>query len=474
MTTIAVLGAGFSGSLLTLHLLRRCPDTTRVVLIERNSKFGTGLAYSTGNPNHILNVPAGRMSAFRERPDDFLNWLRGYMSQTSADAEPTGATFAPRSAFGLYIRGLLTEERKRCGPDRLRLIRGDAVSLNHNADPLRIGLSDGREVEADYAVLAVGNFPPEPLPGANPAFYDSPFYRPDPWGPDTVTDLDPAAPVLLLGTGLTSVDAVISLLDTGHTGPIHALSRRGLLPRRHANVPRPAHRPAPYPTSVRALTRLLRSEAERALAEGAGWQPVIDDLRPFTSDIWQAMPLAERARFLRHMRPWWDVHRHRMAPQVAHRIAEATSIGQFHRLVGRVRRYDVVDDHVEVHYQPRGQTELQTLQVERVINCAGPGADYDRITDPLIQGLLTNGTVRPDPLRLALDVTAHGALLDRSGGVSRRLFALGPVTKGTFWEITAVPDIRAQAERVADYMSALVKSAPPAQKPESRLVTSST
>jgi uncharacterized NAD(P)/FAD-binding protein YdhS len=155
-----------------------------------------------------------------------------------------------------------------------------------------------------------------------------------------------------------------------------------------------------------------------------------------------------------------------MAPQVAHRIAEATSIGQFHRLVGRVRRYDVKDDHVEVHYQPRGQSVLNTLRVARVINCAGPGADYDRIRDPLIQGLLSSGTVRPDPLRLALDVTANGAMLNRSGGVSRRLFALGPVTKGAFWEITAVPDIRAHAERLADYLSSLVKSIPPAPKPE--------
>lgn len=465
MTTIAVIGAGFSGTLLALHLLRRCPPSTRVVLIERNSKFGTGVAYATGNANHILNVPAGRMSAFQERPDDFLEWLCRQPDNPCADATPNGGTFAPRQAFGAYVRALLNDELQRSGPDRLRLVRGDAVGLDRSGHPLRISLTGDRGIEADYAVLAVGNFPPEPLPAADPTFYDSGFYRPDPWAADALTGLQPDAAVLLLGTGLTTVDAVISLLDLGHTGPIWALSRRGLLPRRHAAVARLAQHPVPYPTSVAALTRFLRAEVHRAEAQGSGWQPIIDDLRPFTVDLWQAMPLQERQRFLRHLRPWWDVHRHRMAPAVAERIDAAQASGQFRRLVGRVRDYAIGGDRVEVIYQPRGKTSTASVEVARVVSCAGPGADYDRIADPLIQVLLRDGIVRPDPLRLGLDVTANGALLDRSGAVSRRLFALGPVTKGAFWEITAVPDIRRQAERLADQMAGLVKAAPPRLEP---------
>jgi uncharacterized NAD(P)/FAD-binding protein YdhS len=461
VTTIAIIGAGFSGTLLSLHLLRRCPASTRVVLIERNSRFGTGVAYATGNPNHILNVPAGRMSAFQERPDDFLDWLRAQPDQPCGETPPGAGTFAPRQVYGTYIRSLLNEERKVSGADRLRLVRGDAVGLDRSSHPLRIRLSGDRCIEADYAVLAVGNFPPEPLPVADPGFYDSGAYRPDPWAADALTALAPGDPVLLLGTGLTSVDAVVSLLDRNHAGPIFALSRRGLLPRRHAAMPRAVQRLIPYPTSVAALTRLLRAEMRQAEAEGSGWQPIIDDLRPFTADIWQAMPLTERQRFLRHLRPWWDVHRHRMAPAVADRIDAASASGQFRRLVGRVRTYVIRGDRVEVTYQPRGQTSPASIEVARVISCAGPGADYDRIADPLIQGLLRDGIVRPDPLRLGLDVTPGGALLDRSGAVSRRLFAMGPVTKGALWEITAVPDLRCQAERLAEQMARLVKAAPP-------------
>jgi uncharacterized NAD(P)/FAD-binding protein YdhS len=460
MTTIAIIGAGFSGTLLSLHLLRQCPPPTRLIFIERNSQFGRGLAYATGNASHILNVPAGRMSAFHDRPNDFLDWLTSQPESVRGGIAGPG-TFAPRRLFGAYIRALLNDEIKRSGRERLELVRGDVIGLDQTAHPLVLTLDRNRTVQADMAVLAIGNFPPEPMPIANPGFYDTPFYRSDPWAADAVTDLDPDASVLLVGTGLTTVDAVISLLDQGHRGPIHALSRRGLLRRRHAGVPLPAPEHKPFPTAVNALTRFLREETRRAIAQGSGWQPVIDELRPFTVDVWQAMPLQDRKRFLRHLRPWWDVHRHRMAAQVADRVDAVRASGQLRVVVGRVRDYAIKDDVVEVHFRPRHQDDLATIAVNRVINCAGPGADYDRIQEPLVRDLLRDGVVRPDPLRLGLDVTGNCALLNRKGAISRRLFAVGPVTKGAFWEMTAVPDIRRQTEKLAEYLAALVKAAPP-------------
>jgi uncharacterized NAD(P)/FAD-binding protein YdhS len=461
MTTIAIVGAGFSGTLLSLHLLRHCPPPVRLVLIERNSQFGRGLAYATGNASHILNVPAARMSAFHDQPDSFLNWL---ISQPGG--ENTGPqTFAPRRAFGAYIRALLNDEIKRSGRDRLELVKGDVTGLDRSTHPLLLSLDRDRTIQADFAVLATGNFPPEPVPVADKGFYDSPLYRPDPWASDALTDLDPDAPILLLGTGLTTVDAVNSLLDQGHRGPIHALSRRGLLPRRHASVPIPAPEHEPFPTAVNALTRFLRKESARAIAEGSGWQPIIDELRPFTVDMWQTMPLPDRRRFLRHLRPWWDVHRHRVAGPVADRIDAARASGQLRILVGRVRQYAIDGDRAEVLYRPRQKDTLVPINVARVVNCAGPGADYDRIPDPLIRGLLRDGVARPDPLRLGLDVTGNCALLNKDGAISRRLFAVGPVTKGTFWEMTAVPDIRRQTEKLAEYLAALAKAAPARPSP---------
>jgi uncharacterized NAD(P)/FAD-binding protein YdhS len=320
-----------------------------------------------------------------------------------------------------------------------------------------VTLDRGAPIEADLVVLAVGNFPPAPMPVPDPSFYDSELYRADPWAPDTLTELDPAAPVLLIGTGLTMVDAVVSLLDQGHHGPIHALSRRGLLPRRHlAGSPLRETR-QPYPTSVAALTRFLRHEARQATAEGGDWRPVIDTLRPFTQDVWQALSLEDRARFLRHLRPWWEVHRHRMPGLVADRIDAARERRQLHIHSGRVGAFRMEDNMVEVAYRPRGTEIVETLLAARVVNCAGPGADYDRITDPLVRLLLREGIARPDPLRLGLDVTATCALRLSTGAISRRIFAVGPVTKAAFWEMTAVPDIRRQCELLAQHLASLVK-----------------
>jgi uncharacterized NAD(P)/FAD-binding protein YdhS len=187
----------------------------------------------------------------------------------------------------------------------------------------------------------------------------------------------------------------------------------------------------------------------------------VDGLRPFTQDIWQAMSHEDRLRFLRHLRPWWEVHRHRMAGPVAERIEAAQASGQLQVCAGRIQGYRMrADGTVEVAFRPRGEAGQAALRVARVVNCSGPGADYDRITHPLVRSLLREGTARPDPLRLGLDVTATCALLNRDGAISRRLFAVGPVTKGAFWEMTAVPDIRRQCEVLATHLATLCKPGP--------------
>ncbi|CAH2601173.1 Hydroxyacylglutathione hydrolase [Rhodovastum atsumiense] len=455
--TIAIVGAGFSGTLLALHILRRCPPPTRVTLIERSRSFGSGLAYARRNAGHLLNVPAGRMSAFHDRPADFLHWLQRQPVGELGDLEPTERTFVPRRLFGGYVRALLNDERKRPENEtRLDLLRGDVLAIEKDPAGHRLRLDRDREVIADLAILAIGNFPPDPPPVDDPSFYDGPLYRPDPWAADTLTELDPDAPVLLIGTGLTMVDTVVALLDQGHRAPIHALSRRGLLPQRHAAAPALPFPHDPFPTRLIALLRLLRRDATRAMAAGGSWQPVVDELRPFTLDIWQALSAADRARFLRHLRPWWDVHRHRSAPVIAERIDAARASGQLRIHAGRIQAYDSQDGSVVVSFRPRAGDGLERLRASRVVNCSGPCCDFDRIADPLVRALLEDGLVRPDPLRLGLEVTTNCAVRDRDGGISPRLFAVGPVTRGMFWEMTAVPDLRRQCEALATHLAMLV------------------
>ena len=463
-TTIAVIGAGFSGTLLALHLLRRCPPGVRIRLIERARRFGNGTAYATGNANHLLNVPAARMSAFHDRGGDFLEWLQQHPdARRGAACMPdtlSGSSFLPRRVYGAYVRSLLKQELRSDPRQRLELASGEVSAIDNRSAPLRIMLDREQVLTADYAVLAIGNFPPESMKTDDTSFYASSFYRADPWAPDALADLDRDAPLLLIGTGLTTVDMVISLLDQGHRGPIHALSRRGLLPREHLNATpqaTSARVPPNVPVRMLPLLRFLREQVRAVEAAGGNWRAVIDELRPLTQDLWQTMQPEERRRFLRHLRPWWDVHRHRMAPDVAARIQAACRNGQFRHDAGRIRTYRIKGDSVVVTYRPKLGETVTDLRVARVINCAGPGADYDRIADPLVRRLLADGVVRPDALRLGLDVTQSCALLHRDGSISRRLFAVGPVTKGAFWEITAVPDIRRQCEQLAQHLASLAR-----------------
>ncbi len=462
--TLAIVGAGFSGTLLALHALRRAPPGTDVLLIERSRRFGHGLAYGSGNPNHLLNVPAARMSAFHDRPGDFLQWLHKH----PAWQDSTGQCFVPRHAFGAYIRDLLKAELRR--PDissRLVLVRGEVRSVRPQSAQLAIQLDRDRLLLADIAVLATGNFPPEPPRVDDPRFYDGPLYRADPWEPGALDGLDPTAPVLLIGTGLTAIDTMISLLDRGHVGPITALSRRGLLPLHHAEGPALPRNAVPsFPTSAIALLRFMRATARQAIARGGSWQSTVDALRPFTQDVWQAMPPRDRAAFLRHLRPWWDVHRHRMAPAVADRIAAVRASGQLCVRAGRIRAYRFEPGGgVEVRFRlrPRDGGGEDTLSVNRVINCSGPSCDYERTTDPLLRALLDTGLARPDMLHLGLDVTGTCALREASGAVSRQLFAVGPITKAMFWEMTAVPDLRRQCEALATHLAGLLGGLPPSR-----------
>lgn len=459
--TIAIVGAGFSGTLLALHLMRQCSPQTRILLIERNQHFGRGAAYSTGNSSHLLNVPAAKMSAFQSRPSDFLDWLKTRAPEELDGVQPLATTFVPRVIFGRYISDLLETEMKstvHCG--QLELLRADVTDVAPRGGGLAVTLGNGEELLVDRAVLAVGNFPPSPPPVEDPTFYDTDAYRPDPWAPDLLDDLDPNAPLLLVGTGLTTVDTVVSLLDQQHRGPIIALSRRGLLPQNHILGPAKTALPETeeFPTRLNNLAQFLRARSREAREAGGSWQAVIDELRPMTTEIWQAMPHEDRLRFLRHMRPWWDTHRHRISGPVAARIAEARRTGQLRIQAGRIRGYAVQPTGmVDVTYRPRFKDSLETLSVGRVINCSGPESDFGRIRDPLVRRLLDQGIVRPDALSLGLDITRTCALLGRDGAISRRLFAIGPVTKGAFWEMTAVPDIRQQAEFLAGQLAALVK-----------------
>ncbi|MEA1672382.1 FAD/NAD(P)-binding protein [Nitrospirillum sp. BR 11163] len=460
--TIAIIGAGFSGSLLALHLLSRGADCPRILLIERASDFGRGLAYATGNPAHLLNVRAGNMSAFPDQPEHFLAWLRQQGDAVPGAAGAGPASFVARQTYGHYLQKLISDAAKQSrSAGRLILVPDTAVALRQEGGRMVVRLDVGREYKLDAAVLAIGNFPPQPPLLFDGAFFRSSRFHPDPWAPSVARDIGVRDSVLVVGTGLTMVDTVLSLRARGHQGQIVALSRRGLLPRRHTDaVPHVVPPPPDMPTSLSRALAHVRRLVRQEQAAGRAWQPVIDSLRPRTVAYWQALPLGEKKRFLRHLRPWWDVHRHRLAPAVATQLTALQATGALIVTAGRLQSIEEVPDalqgRVRVTYRPRNEDGDITFPVDQVINCSGPACDILRVTDPLVRDLLAQGTIRPDPLHLGLDVDAEARVLDVGGRPVPGLYAIGPVTRGTFWEMTAVPDIRMQAATLAQHIGAYV------------------
>lgn len=437
---VAVVGAGFSGVMTALHLLRRS-RRVKVVLIERRSPIGLGPAYATDDPAHRLNVRAGNMSAWPDRPDDFALWLK----DQALDVGPAG--FATRGDYGRYLQRQLSSLAE--GPEavgRLMITPDEITAIVPDGDGWTLTCGMGRPIAADAVILALGNPPPRAPEAVGSELEASKAYVADPWRWNPRTAPPGEGPILLLGSGLTMIDAALSLDRLAPGRPLIALSRRGLTPREHQGAP-PSSLPVPPAASLSPVQALawLREAAKRH-----GWRTAIDAARPASQDLWRGWSLKRRAAFLRHARAFWDVHRHRLSPQVAEQVAWMRADGRLRVLAGKLERVDVFEGgRAGLVWRPRGETDTWRLEADLVVNCTGPSADVERSTEPLLVALAGRGLIRADPLRLGLDIDAGHRVVHAQGRPHRTLFAVGPITRGALWEINAVPDIRVQAVQVA-------------------------
>jgi uncharacterized NAD(P)/FAD-binding protein YdhS len=434
---VAIIGGGFSGALQAINLLRH--QGPRATLIERRAETARGVAYSAAHPDHLLNVRAANMSALPQDPGHFERWLE-------ARHPALAGGFAPRLVYGDYLAELL-EQARTAAPERLNIVQGEAIDVIPDGEGWRIALSDGRVIPADAVILAPGNLPPHIPGGIDAGALPPGAFAPEPWGSDLAEGLATSDTVLVIGTGLTMVDIALLLDARGFEGKIVALSRRGLSPRAHAAVA-PSTRDMRPPTDAVGLLRDVRARAHEV-----GWRAAVDELRPYTEGLWAAADLTERRRFLRHLRAWWDVHRHRVAPRVAEKIAAMRDAGRLEIIAGKLVDVASRENGAHIRYRPRGEDAIKTLDVRRIINATGPQGDLLRTTEPLLCRLLERGLIRPDSLHIGIDVTQQSDTIGADGEAHPTLLALGPMTRGTFWEIVAVPDIRRQTWAVARKLS---------------------
>lgn len=440
---VVVVGSGFSAIAVVCNLVRKLPPTASIAVIGDDPGFGRGTAYRTEMHLHRLNVPAARMSLFTDRPADFVEWLRR-KNRPSRDAD-----FASRSDYGLYVRDTLADLlRHRADRCRVDFIKAKAAGcVERYPGSLGFLLGHGGEIAGRHVVLCLGLGNGKlPVDTEGLGVTTRSHVIENPWRLTWLAHVGPQDRICILGSGLTMIDQVLGLRLHGHRGRIDVLSRRGLAPHGHARDPRPAA-PVAIDAKGERLSQILH-DIRRQVKSGTDWRSLMDGLRPRTQAIWQDLAPAERSRFLRHVLPWWNIHRHRVAPDIYDRFQHLQQEGVIGFHAGYLKTLADTGDKIDIEYRKRGSRETSVLTVDWIINCTGmerAGLAHS----PLLQEMRRQGLVVADPLGLGISVDRNSRALNSDGAVQPNLYAVGALTAGQFWEITAVPDIRAQAEQVA-------------------------
>ena len=434
MSTLPVLiiGGGFSGAMLAARLAEKGRAS---LIVEQAGREGLGVAYGTDDDTHRLNVRAANMGALAHDPAHFLKWLEQHHPDLA-----DGDAFISRRLYGAYLLERFNGVRAE-HPDLIETVQGKAVAI----DDTRVVLEDGRTLSGSAIVIATGN----PAPRADNTTANARIIN-DPWTEGALSAIQPEDSIFILGTSLTMADMVLGLIKQGWTGKAVALSRRGLMPRPHIH----GHQPAP-PMPDAALSGPLskRLHAARQMAKTMEWQRVMDGYRPVTGRLWLETSQAERARFLRHLRPWWDVHRHRIAPDVFETLSQLQADGRLKVHAGRLSDITADDSGLDIRWTPapRSSDASGPTRADWFINCTGPA--HDAVHTPLTASLIAAGRARLEPLDQGLDLDSDGRLLNRDGQSETALFALGPPSRAAYWESTAVPDIRQRIEALSDLLA---------------------
>ncbi len=425
-TRVVVVGGGAAGVITAAHLMQSADAEHRlqVHVVEKSPATGPGLAYRTKHPRHTVNNYAARLSAIDGDPDHLLRWcaLRG------TPVGPMG--FVHRSLYGEYVADVFANIRVPAGSALSRTL-GGVQDVRRDGGVLAAHLSNGWRIEADKVVLALGNPPPRRQPALERRGRG---YVPDPWVPDLPERVGDVSEVLLLGTGLTMVDIVAQLHDALPMTRFTAVSRSGLVPATHRPRSSRLHDAFhPGTASLPVLLQRVESRIEELAEIGGDWRDVVDSVRAAANDLWRGLTPEDQDEFVRTVARRWDTARHRMSPYLAELISRLRSSG----------RLRIATTHeVEVDAYPA------------VINCTGPAPVPTRGWNPLVDALLDRGAIRPHRLGLGLDLDEDGRIIDRDGNVDPDVFAVGAARKGIEWEVTAVPDLRSQAVRLSELLSA--------------------
>ncbi|WP_299565544.1 FAD/NAD(P)-binding protein [uncultured Sulfitobacter sp.] len=465
MRRIAIIGGGFTGTAVAIRLCASAPTPLNITIIEPRQELGGGLAYGGNDPDHRVNGTHELLVLF---PDDIGHFARWYETSGAAARDPegradSGVRYVRRSDLRGYMNDTLqqTLEENTYG-STVRHVRDRAVAARRTDRGVQIELASGRTEEPDLIVLAFGGQRPSLFRGVTAQARNHSGYIGDPFDTEAVSAISPDNSVLLVGTGLTAADVLATLSRQGHRGPIKAISRRGLLPEPQGDVPNVAalmqRLASPMPRFIErhgegltlgASVRALRQDMELASAEGRDLKGPFDDVRDAAGWLWKNFTDPEKRRFLRHLKPWYDVNRYRMVPQTGAKIAAAVESGQLKFSVARLDGLDASNNRLEARLLERGGKMVRE-PFDTVINCTGPKTLSD---DTFVRTMIDLGLVRPDSMGLGFDVDGEGRVLDGDGNAQNAIWAFGLLTRGRFGDMTAIPQI---AVRLHNSLPALI------------------
>ena len=448
---IAIVGGGVSGAATAFHLaLSNQNPAPEIIVFEPRECLGKGLAYDTAEPAHRINVPAARMSLLTEEPDHFLRWIATH-SATAGDDDalrPDGALFPRRSVFGDYVNAML---QPLVASGAVQHRRMAVAHVLRDGPRWSIITDDGTQTTADIVVIATSH-PPPVAPGQLQAVLkDHPRFVPDPTRAGALAAIRPSDRVLVVGNGLTSADVIAALALKGHNGLITAISRRGLRSRGHAPVAQdPAGDFLTEPAfTARVLLKNIRNAIRQATLDGRTWHGVIDQVRAQGQALWQVLPLVERQRIVRHLRPFWDVHRFRIAPQVEAALDAAIAEGRLEILAGSVAASRIEADAIPCTLRLRRCPGTIEKTYDAVVVTTGPGHGGILASQPFLAELSHSGYLELDPTGLGLSCTRNSEAIGPVAGVTPSLLIAGPLARGTFGELMGLPQVTDHAVFVA-------------------------
>jgi len=432
-----------------LALLSQRP--LHITVVNQHRPLGRGVAYGTRRPEHLLNVAARNMSAFPDMPDHFLQWLGARPEYAGVPDVELRERFIPRQVYGDYLQGLMQEHLQAPASATVEpaaFIESEAVDVEPERHHALVHLADGRKVWTEKVVLATGHEAPAGFPGSAD-LRDHPAWVGNPWTAWEDRLPAPGGTVVLLGAGLTTVDALLTLLTLGWQGTVHVVSRNGWLPNSHfRGIENPGFPPPGVDLAtlgLKELLALMEQHCARLRTLGANPAIVVDKLRLHTQRIWRKFTLAEKREFVRQHAARWNVLRHRIAPEIHARVTAARESGQVRLHAARVEGVAAEGRRVRVQL-----SDGTTLTGDLVINATGPQTKFSDTSSVLLRNLLRRGLVAPDDLEMGLRADEDHTVIDQAGQRSTILFALGPLLRGTLWETIAVPELRGQARRVAE------------------------